>query len=783
VRFSIADSIAGKARKIAWGNQDCSGTLASTQFGHSARFHRHLARTLENRQDCLRFPEITEVSYAKVCYAHLEIATMRVLVALLSLAMVALIWALVAIVHHIRRSRRRNRRLRDGDPSAGFTGSLGLSGPDDDTSAAELSFTDKSSPASEGRLRLTLPLHAALPQTAPEANPEDDITSPPQLEDTASVPLPPVLEPSAADTGVKSEATISEVKTEEPSAPANSPADLAASDETSPQPPPALPIPERMSTFAAALAASFLDQTAKEVEQVQLTPEAECESASLWELSFLQSLGCPLPETVTALPETTAEIASIELSVPPPQPLPMEADCLCGARVASDRRSAVSTTTARAAAIATRSARPVPVLRRPAPPAEASGLGPAFVSGTATHAAVPLRSPLFVPLAANVMFPADILPPRFPLLAATRSSTPSAQPAPSRSSVGEPFRPVPVVARVAEASAELPSEAAAPLLTVIPAEAAADQPEATVQAAEYPEIVSQLASEPSPVAADALPPTSLPPAAEERSPSPAAHAADPELMQSVLATFLPVPAAGYDLLQAALAAFLPAQASTLPSETPSATAAATPLVDAPITLAHSEAIPETAAAATPSLLDEVPVDLTPQIESDPIDANPLANTPQAPANLAANDAADPQPMPRPRVAPTFPVARPVRFALVPEPRPAFGWPAAQAAPHVPAPARPGPARSFTGAIATIRESGMDSGAVPHLVSHRAPLSRGTRLAPPAPRLSTTASGRHMVAPLRRPDLSSYFSEDSGDLSDPVPSRSRYRVARAAGGNR
>jgi hypothetical protein len=44
-----------------------------------------------------------------------------------------------------------------------------------------------------------------------------------------------------------------------------------------------------------------------------------------------------------------------------------------------------------------------------------------------------------------------------------------------------------------------------------------------------------------------------------------------------------------------------------------------------------------------------------------------------------------------------------------------------------------------------------------------------------PRLAHTVSSRHLVAPLRRPDLSVYFSRGSGDLSDPTPARVRTRA--------
>ncbi|WP_146072020.1 hypothetical protein [Bryocella elongata] len=96
--------------------------------------------------------------------------------------------------------------------------------------------------------------------------------------------------------------------------------------------------------------------------------------------------------------------------------------------------------------------------------------------------------------------------------------------------------------------------------------------------------------------------------------------------------------------------------------------------------------------------------------------------------------------------------------------------------------RPQQAQTVTGAIAALREAGMDSG-----MSHisRAPrLGSPSQIMPPgpafhrvAPKLAANSSGRHLVAPLRRPDLSSYYSKDLGDLSDPVAPRGRNREPR------
>lgn len=97
---------------------------------------------------------------------------------------------------------------------------------------------------------------------------------------------------------------------------------------------------------------------------------------------------------------------------------------------------------------------------------------------------------------------------------------------------------------------------------------------------------------------------------------------------------------------------------------------------------------------------------------------------------------------------------------------------------------PQPVQSLNGAIAAIQDSGMDSGSMPHLVppvprvSSQSQIFRGApafvRAVPPPRRDSNGSSSRNIVPPLRRPDLSAYYSKDMGDLSDPVAPRRRTR---------
>jgi hypothetical protein len=133
------------------------------------------------------------------------------------------------------------------------------------------------------------------------------------------------------------------------------------------------------------------------------------------------------------------------------------------------------------------------------------------------------------------------------------------------------------------------------------------------------------------------------------------------------------------------------------------------------------------------------------------------------------------------IAPTFPVSRPIDFPLD-----AINTAAKTVPFRVPRPApplvRPQHPQTVNGAIAALREAGMDSGVVP---AARAPrLSSPSQSTPSgpafqraAPQLAGNGPARHQVAPLRRPDLSSYYSKDMGDLSDPVAPRGRNREAR------
>jgi hypothetical protein len=71
---------------------------------------------------------------------------------------------------------------------------------------------------------------------------------------------------------------------------------------------------------------------------------------------------------------------------------------------------------------------------------------------------------------------------------------------------------------------------------------------------------------------------------------------------------------------------------------------------------------------------------------------------------------------------------------------------------------------------------------PRLISPSQSMPSGPAFHRVAPRLASNSSGRHLIAPLRRPDLSSYYSKDLGDLSDPVAPRGRNREPRTSQAN-
>ena len=689
---------------------------------------------------------------------------MRVLdavVAVFVLALVALVWALLAIVHHVRRSRRRTRRLREDESFSSSSLGLGLSTSRIDliSEGPELSFRDPVAPGATG-VDQSAPIAAEVVAKAAAASTDDSdqessniapVAVPQAAADSNPEPLPahPVETHFsdlhiAAKQAAKAALAMSAMSESHGFAPLRS-----ISDETA-----------AAIMTAASAPSSAPDPAAQETKTTDpIAASSEEEGEGEWETSLLRTLS----GGDRALLARAKMSEAWEETAMPDFVMPSRASFPAAAR--APQRGHIT---------ATLFGEPFtfePLRSRPSLADDLEDQTASSGLKTATTAAIAQTHRTWSPT--------------------PRSGSTGQVAAPTASSVSSPlitstasthtqaFAP-PVLAMWRSAAVEMVEPFVAP------------EPATEPAAAFVPDLLVPVMARPSEVAASQH---EWPNSKEEAIPEPSA-VAEPEFFAPPVVSTIPV-------LARLFAPELPPMAAVQASEAlppgpdqalAPATPAATMVPVQPLVLSRAEFLPvvaaETHVAEVPAFTQDLPA-VAATHAGIALPPAPLARPVAAPAvATAAQSASEPSPLaheaeagdeaaseaPEPVIAPTFPISQPFDFEV--ETAKTVPFRVNRPAPPL---VRPQP-QTFTGAIAALRDAGMDSGAswaaAPSRQSSQS-LPLGPAFQRAAPRLASNTAGRHLVAPLRRPDLSSYFSKDLGDLSDPVAPRGRNREPRTA----